>query len=258
MIRVIFICERNKHYFEKIVRNSLKRNEYLIFDYNTDNAFYIHNRIVGYYNDILQGNIEIALIINTQGKPVINPFTKEQREQWLQKYYLNYEETYEESKKAEKYWNDFHYQMLKNEYEFCNKKRGLNMQKEKITIDKYFENEETGIWVEPEKKTVDIKSEITVEKPIDLRISNEISVPANQVTIENIKFCLRGYQITFKDSSNNTFNILFCCNDNGLIDYLNAAKLLKEPIYFEKTTKTFQIKDNIWKYYEKGASWYKN
>ena len=113
MIRVIFICERNKHYFEKIVRNSLKRNEYLIFDYNTDNAFYIHSRIVGYYNDILQGNIEIAFIINTQGKPVINPFTKEQREQWLQKYYLNYEETYEKSKKAEKYWNDFHYQMLK-------------------------------------------------------------------------------------------------------------------------------------------------
>lgn len=42
-----------------------------------------------------------------------------------------------------------------------------------MDLDKYFENEEPGIWVEPEKKTVNIKSEITVEKPIDLR--NEIT-----------------------------------------------------------------------------------
>lgn len=79
-----------------------------------------------------------------------------------------------------------------------------------------------------------------------------------EVTIENIKYCLGDYQITFKDSSNNTFNILFCGNDDKIINYLHAADLLNEPIYFEKTTKTFQVKDNIWKYYEKGASWYKD
>lgn len=43
------------------------------------------------------------------------------------------------------------------------------MQEKKINIDKYFENEESGIWIEPEKKTVNIKSKITVEKSIDLR-----------------------------------------------------------------------------------------
>ena len=41
-----------------------------------------------------------------------------------------------------------------------------------MEIDKYFENEELGIWKEPEKKTVNIKSEITVKKTIDLR--NEV------------------------------------------------------------------------------------
>lgn len=63
------------------------------------------------------------------------------------------------------------------------------------SIDKYFENEEPGIWEEPKKKSIDIKAEITVEEePIDLRISNEISVPANQVTVENVKYCLGDYQ----------------------------------------------------------------
>ena len=130
MLRVIFICECNKRYFERLVRGSLKRNEYLIFDYNTDSTIEIHDRIVGYYNAILQGDIEIAYIIDTQDKPTIKPFTKEQRERWLQKHYLNYEKTYEESKKAEKEWNDVHYQMLKNEYEDKPKKSIFVMKKE--------------------------------------------------------------------------------------------------------------------------------
>lgn len=34
------------------------------------------------------------------------------------------------------------------------------------SVDKYFENEEPGVWIEPEKKTIPCKISITVE-PID-------------------------------------------------------------------------------------------
>lgn len=107
MIKAIFITDYSKHYFERLIPREFgyklnvmnpRKSEFLIFD-STDSVSHIHNHICGWYRPISLGEIPIFKIIEFRDKPAaFIPFSKEETENWLYRYYIDWERTAEEKK----------------------------------------------------------------------------------------------------------------------------------------------------------------